>query len=153
MSTPPEIDDWNWGAFWLGPFWALGNRVWRGLLGWLPLALAATLNWLTIELYGSSYDILMVDSDRTPDALLCLLIVLAFCGIPFYLILVANLARTGSQLAWKHNRWRSLSQFKTVQRRWAIVGWIFGIPTVFLHVMVPFYLSIIIPLVAMFQVA
>ena len=148
MNAPPEIGGWNWGAFWLGPIWAVGNRVWRGLLGWLPLALAPTLNWLTFALYGYTdpYGFRWVDVGRTPQAIFCLLIVLAFFSIPFYLISVANLARTGNQLAWEHNRWRSLSQFKTIQRRWAIVGWILGVPVAFLHTIVPFFLFLWIPI-------
>ena len=30
---PQEIRGWNWGAFFLGPIWGIGNRVWIALLG------------------------------------------------------------------------------------------------------------------------
>ena len=43
MNTPSEIDCWNWGAFWLGPFWSLGNRVREGLCCWVPFPLALGL--------------------------------------------------------------------------------------------------------------
>lgn len=36
QDVPPEIKKWNWGAFLLGPIWAIGNRVWIGLLGFIP---------------------------------------------------------------------------------------------------------------------
>jgi hypothetical protein len=33
---PAEIKGWNWGAFLLGGFWSIGNRVWIGLLSFIP---------------------------------------------------------------------------------------------------------------------
>ena len=30
---PEGIRGWNWGAFFLGPIWGIGNRVWIALLG------------------------------------------------------------------------------------------------------------------------
>ena len=35
-SIPPEIEGWNWGAFLAGAFWSIGNRVWIGLLCFIP---------------------------------------------------------------------------------------------------------------------
>lgn len=37
MLVPEEIKGWNWGAFLLAPFWLLPNRVWIGLLTWVPV--------------------------------------------------------------------------------------------------------------------
>lgn len=37
VLLPEEIKGWNWGAFLLSPFWVLSNRVWIGLLAWVPL--------------------------------------------------------------------------------------------------------------------
>lgn len=31
-SFPAELKGWNWGAFFLGWIWSIGNRVWIGLL-------------------------------------------------------------------------------------------------------------------------
>jgi hypothetical protein len=36
-SFPAELDHWNWGAFLLSWPWALGHRVWIGLLAILPV--------------------------------------------------------------------------------------------------------------------
>lgn len=36
VPMPEEIKGWNWGAFLLAPFWLLPNRVWIGLLAWVP---------------------------------------------------------------------------------------------------------------------
>lgn len=30
--VPEEIKGWNWAAFLMGPFWAIGHSVWIGLL-------------------------------------------------------------------------------------------------------------------------
>jgi len=35
-EVPPELDRWNWGAFFYAPAWAIGNRVWWGVLAGLP---------------------------------------------------------------------------------------------------------------------
>jgi zinc-ribbon domain len=35
--VPPEIDRWNWGAFFLGWIWGLGNRVYISLLSLIPI--------------------------------------------------------------------------------------------------------------------
>jgi serine/threonine protein kinase len=37
VPVPEEINGWNWGAFLLAPFWLLPNRVWIGLLTWVPV--------------------------------------------------------------------------------------------------------------------
>ncbi len=34
--VPEEIKRWNWGAFLLNWIWAIGNRVWIGLLALIP---------------------------------------------------------------------------------------------------------------------
>jgi len=36
--VPTEIKRWNWGAFFLPLIWAIGNKVWIGLLAFIPLA-------------------------------------------------------------------------------------------------------------------
>ncbi|MCX5990846.1 MAG: zinc ribbon domain-containing protein [Chloroflexi bacterium] len=35
-QIPPEIKGWNWGAFFLGWIWGLGNSVWIALIEWVP---------------------------------------------------------------------------------------------------------------------
>lgn len=37
IAVPAEIKGWNWGAFLLAPLWLFSNRVWLGLLAWVPL--------------------------------------------------------------------------------------------------------------------
>ncbi|MDB9338838.1 MULTISPECIES: serine/threonine protein kinase [Cyanophyceae] len=36
IPVPQEIKGWNWGAFLLGGFWSIGNKVWIGLLCCIP---------------------------------------------------------------------------------------------------------------------
>lgn len=36
IPVPAEIKGWNWGAFLLAPVWLISNRVWIGLLAWIP---------------------------------------------------------------------------------------------------------------------
>ena len=38
IPVPAEIQGWNWGAFLLGIFWSIGNKVWIGLLCAVPYA-------------------------------------------------------------------------------------------------------------------
>ncbi len=37
VPVPEEIQGWNWGAFLLGPFWLVSNRVWLGFLALVPI--------------------------------------------------------------------------------------------------------------------
>lgn len=36
-QVPEEIKGWNWGAFLLTPFWLVSNRVWIGILAFVPI--------------------------------------------------------------------------------------------------------------------
>ena len=36
VPVPDEIKGWNWGAFLFPQFWPLSNKVWIGLLTWIP---------------------------------------------------------------------------------------------------------------------
>ena len=37
LAVPAEIKGWNWGAFFLTPFWLVSNRVWIGILALVPI--------------------------------------------------------------------------------------------------------------------
>jgi serine/threonine protein kinase len=37
LAVPAEIKGWNWGAFFLTPFWLVSNRVWIGFLALVPI--------------------------------------------------------------------------------------------------------------------
>lgn len=36
-SVPTEIDQWNWGAFFLNGIWGLGNKTYIALLAFVPV--------------------------------------------------------------------------------------------------------------------
>lgn len=36
-SVPSEIDEWNWGAFFLNGIWGLGNKTYIALLAFVPV--------------------------------------------------------------------------------------------------------------------
>lgn len=36
-QIPPEVRGWNWGGFWWGWIWGIGNSVWIALLGLIPI--------------------------------------------------------------------------------------------------------------------
>ncbi|MFN2126664.1 MAG: hypothetical protein ACK2TU_02290 [Anaerolineales bacterium] len=65
--------------------------------------------------------------NRTYIALLCL--------IPFVnFVMIFILGLKGSEWAWKNKHWRSIEQFKSVQRRWAWGGFIIWIVIILLYV-------------------
>ncbi|MCA1994253.1 MAG: protein kinase, partial [Coleofasciculus sp. S288] len=39
ITVPEEIQNWNWGAFFLPGIWCIPNRVWIGLAAWADLSL------------------------------------------------------------------------------------------------------------------
>ena len=48
IAIPDEIKGWNWGAFLLSGFWPITNRVWMGLLCWIP-----QIGWLVAIRLGA----------------------------------------------------------------------------------------------------
>jgi len=65
--------------------------------------------------------------NRTYIALLCL--------IPFVnFVMIFILGLKGSEWAWKNKHWQSIEQFKSVQKRWALGGFIVWIVMILLYV-------------------
>lgn len=48
IPVPEEIKGWNWGAFLMPWFWPFSNKVWIGLLVWMP-----QLGWLAAIALGA----------------------------------------------------------------------------------------------------
>jgi hypothetical protein len=116
MSDPNryELNRWNWGAFLLAPFWALSNRVWVGLLCWLPWAVI----YLALAMIVSTnYQVLGLQV-MTLEPITALV----------YLTVGSILGLYGSRWSWQANSWKSIEQFKTHQRYWTIFGVVLGIP-------------------------
>ncbi len=98
LTVPEEIRGWNWGAFFLTPFWLVSNRVWIGLFALVPI-------------------------------------------VGFWMAIAMGIK--GNEWAWKSRRWKSIEQFKTHQKRWAIAGIISGISVnlIFWHLSILLLLS------------
>ena len=47
-NVPPEIKEWNWGAFFLTWIWGIGNRVWLALIALAPVPLIAMLAMMVV---------------------------------------------------------------------------------------------------------
>ena len=124
MNTPPKLFGWNWGAFWLGPIWAFGNRV-RGPFFWyMVLTVGSTPVWLWLV---HLYEINNLSEEQI-DVCCCLSLLLSIAHFFVYPSGILWLGLAGNQRAWENGHWHSLGEFKRIQRRWAIAGWLLGIP-------------------------
>ena len=132
VDIPAEILGWNWGAFWLGPLWSWGNQVRGRLFWWMVLVVGSLPTWLALGFLDEAG--LLSEEWGTVSAIVSLF--LAFSHFVFYPIAVLILGFRGNQSAWRHNDWHSVAEFKRVQRRWAIAGWILGIPITVLNLLV-----------------
>ena len=105
MIEQPAGKGWNWGAFLIPWIWAIGNRVWVGLLALIPAAgLVATF---LFSLRGTALPW---------EGGLAILFILA------WLVLAVLLGVKGSAWAWQSRAWSSEASFKRAQRIWAYVG-------------------------------
>ena len=124
MNAPPEIGGWNWGAFWLGPIWASGNRVRGPFFWWMVLTVGSIPFWILLTVSEETYNL----PTKFIELLFGLSVLMTVAHLFVYPVATLCLADKGNQRAWENGHWRSISEFKRVQRRWAIVGWLLGIP-------------------------
>ena len=103
-----EIMRWNWGAFFLGWIWAIGNKLWI----WLPIGMAAN----AISLIPSP------NNKTLWISMICQGVISVVLGVK------------GSEWAWKSKEWDSIEHFKRAQEKWrkwgiafTVVGFIFGV--------------------------
>ena len=124
IGVPAEILGWNWGAFWLGPFWSWGNRVWGRLFWWMVLVTISFPIWIAFSR--------LEEAGLVSEELCAVLALASLCmslsHFIFYPVAILCLGATGNQRAWRTNRWHTVDEFNRGQRWWAIAGWIFGIP-------------------------
>lgn len=124
---------WNWGAFLLGPIWALANQVWIGLIAWLPILLLASsilivfikpLTYISIYFSGAFYIITASHE----------LFVQYFC-ILWYFTNIVILGLNGNRFALKRlNYSENLEIFSLTQKKLSIIGFIFGLPLMYLTI-------------------
>jgi tRNA A-37 threonylcarbamoyl transferase component Bud32 len=123
-NTEFNVQQWNWGAFLLGPVWALGNQVWIGTIGFVPILLLGTAFLIATALISvapgvSGVIIFWIGSWSG-------LILILSCA--FYLISMVLLGSEGNNLALKDMDRDSAEKFVSRQPYWTIAGVILGIP-------------------------
>lgn len=101
----PKLRRWNWGAFWLTWIWAVGNKVWFGLL-LIPLFLYISLLLPNIK-------------ELMEEGLWWIIFLPAI-----YMLLWLYIAVHGDKLAWEKTKVRSIAEFKKTQHKWAVAGFI-----------------------------
>ena len=53
--VPPEIQGWNWGAFFLNWVWGISNRVWIALIVFIPIPLLAFIMTIVLGIKGNQW--------------------------------------------------------------------------------------------------
>lgn len=53
--VPPEIQEWNWGAFFLTWIWGIGNRVWLALIALIPIPLVGLAMMIILGIKGNEW--------------------------------------------------------------------------------------------------
>ena len=54
-DAPPEIKEWNWGAFFLTWIWGIGNRVWLALIALAPVPLVGLAMGIVLGIKGNEW--------------------------------------------------------------------------------------------------
>jgi len=106
-DVPDEIKGWNWGAFFLGWIWGIGNKVWIALLTLILLVSFIPITYIMFAV------IKMPHGAEAPTLILLV-------SILFIVSIV--LGMKGNEWAWRNKKWDSIEHFRRTQRAWAIVG-------------------------------
>ena len=106
-DVPDEIKGWNWGAFFLGWIWGIGNKVWIALLTLLLLVSFIPITYIMFDVIEMPY------GTEGPTLILY--------G-SFYFIVSIVLGIKGNEWAWTNKKWDSIEHFKRTQRTWGMVG-------------------------------
>ncbi|WP_258839692.1 ribonuclease G [Mechercharimyces sp. CAU 1602] len=108
-ATPAEIKKWNWGAFFLGWIWGIGNSVWISLLCFVPfvnIAMPFVLGYKGSEWAWQNKSWESVDHFKRVQkkwaiwGLVIFLISIVFLALVFILMIFAMIAaaNTGSSM-------------------------------------------------------
>ena len=54
-DVPPEIKEWNWGAFFLTWIWGIGNKVWLSLIALIPLPFVGLAMGILLGIKGNEW--------------------------------------------------------------------------------------------------
>lgn len=93
-TVPNEIKKWNWGAFLLSWIWAIAHKIWIGLIALLPFVIMGIIAPFT---------------EKSDDAAGLFIITLGMMII---------LGIKGNEWAWQNNKWTSVEEFLSIQRKW-----------------------------------
>ncbi len=107
--VPSEISGWNWGAFFLGWIWGLGNRVYKSCIPFIPLAVSGVFFLFAIG-HSSDYWAFPV--------FMSFLFLYPLAGLVMAFILGAK----GNKWAWRNQEWDSVEHFRNTQQKWAYAG-------------------------------
>jgi hypothetical protein len=146
---------WNWGAFLLGPLWALINKVWIGLIAWAPHLLVIfimIISRIIILIINEPVYISLEDRPQSSteypldyvisslsfvtnmiganQANLSMTLLVSFV---WYLFVVCILGIKGNKWALKKRTINDLNHFVARQRKLSILGFLFGLPLVYLN--------------------
>lgn len=97
-TVPNEIKKWNWGAFLLSWIWAIAHKAWIGLIALLPFVIMGIIAPFTEK------------SDEAGGLFI----------ITFGMMVVLGIK--GNEWAWQNNKWNSVEEFLSIQRRWSRVA-------------------------------
>jgi hypothetical protein len=133
------LQKWNWGAFLLGPIWALVNQVWVGLIAWLPIfllilniAILHISSFVSITFYVSLVFSVIIHLIGQS---------LAFClCVSWYFVNVFILGIKGNEMALKIDSAVNKKHFQIRQRILSILGFICGLPLIYSTVLFLDYL-------------
>ncbi|MGC9598802.1 MAG: DUF2628 domain-containing protein [Minisyncoccia bacterium] len=98
---PPEINRWNWGAFFLTALWGIAHRVWFPLLAVLPV--------VGIQL-----------AYRMASGTTEIMLVVLFVVLELIIALVSG--HYGNHWAWQKKHWLDVATFQSTQKKWAKGG-------------------------------
>jgi len=135
-SIPDTARKWNWGAFLLGPFWALGNRVWIGIISLIPLLFSTFAFITTFILHRPIFlylaQILLMNEDNL------IFIYVQICS-SFYILCLLVLGLKGGSMSWENNLWADVEDYLNFQEGWIVWGFVLG-PLVFISFILSTYL-------------
>jgi hypothetical protein len=83
LEIDKAINQWNWGAFLLGPVWCVGNRVHLGVIAWMPIIILFTTTALQLaepQLFLLSEALEKVYFFGFPVSYISTLVILGFRG-------------------------------------------------------------------------
>lgn len=92
IPIPPDLNKWNWGAFFLTGIWGIGNGCWWLFLIYLFIVLCAVIPFVNIIAGIMSIALAVI------------------CGAK------------GNEWAWSNKNWGSIQEFHDSQHTWAKAG-------------------------------